>query len=211
MAAGAGRGTLQSIVGNSAPDLTLPQQRNAEIAANGELISVRAQLHSRTVDRTIAWIENRSVLVSQATSPHASDERDASHWRILLLALATRAAPLRRVWLSGLRKHLYDLPFESTAALHDTKPGFGATRCIHFFPQASSSRLLGLRRERSESCNCPQNHSGRCNVDDGQAHSALRSAVLLVAGLAGYELARLRGSIRQSIGGVIDLSPSGNA
>src|SRR5712671_1001263 len=94
----------------------------------------------------------------------------AKHRGILQLALAVRAAPLRRIWFTWLWKYLHDLPFVTTATVHDTKPGFGPTRGSHFLPEASGGRLLGLRHHRSDSCDRPQGHSDGSNFQGRQAH-----------------------------------------
>jgi hypothetical protein len=51
-------------------DFALPEERNAKIAPNGKCLSIGAKLHKGTVDRAVARIENSSVPIVEALSPH---------------------------------------------------------------------------------------------------------------------------------------------
>ena len=91
----AGAGSMRA-VGQPVPDLAAAEQRNAEIAAHLELLAVGAQLHERAIDRAVARVHDRAVLVGQPLALHALDQREAQHRRAPLRAFALVADPVRR-------------------------------------------------------------------------------------------------------------------
>src|SRR5205807_390509 len=109
---------------------------------------------SRVVDRAIARIENRPILVRESISLHILYECDTEHGGIVLLTFAFRAAQFRWVF-SGFRKYLDDLPLIDSPALGDSKPRFGPTGRIHLFPETGSGRLLFPRCDRRDRCCSP--------------------------------------------------------
>ena len=105
--AGRARG-CQRVVGQPVPDLAAAEQRNAEIAAHLELLAVGAELHQRAIDRAVARVHDRAVLVGGSVALHALDQRRPSTG-------APRSAPshLSQTQFSsspGLKKILTMLP-----------------------------------------------------------------------------------------------------
>src|SRR5262249_42066923 len=147
------------VVGEAPPHFILSQQRDAEIAANSESLAVGTQAHGRTIDRAVARIENRAVLVGEPVSAHAFDESQSEHRRVLLFALALGAAPLLWVFTARLRKNLDDLSFKLALALRDPKPSLGLAGIAELFPQPARRRLLRPRRLRREARRRAQGHA----------------------------------------------------
>src|SRR6516162_5446243 len=111
------------VVGEAPPHFILSQQRDAEIAANSESLAIGTQTHGRAIDRAVARIENRAVLVGEPVSAHAFDESQSEHRRVLLFALALGAAPLLSVFTARLWKNLDD------AGRHSLRPRQGHYPC----------------------------------------------------------------------------------
>src|SRR6516165_4099085 len=147
------------VVGEAPPHFILSQQRDAEIAANSESLAIGTQTHGRAIDRAVARIENRAVLVGEPVSAHAFDESQSEHRRVLLFALALGAAPLLWVFTARLRKNLDDLSFKLALALRDPKPSLGLAGIAELFPQAGRGRLLRPRRLRREARRRAQGHA----------------------------------------------------
>src|SRR5436190_6500784 len=84
----------ERVIGQPVPDLALPEQRNAEIAAHLELLAVRADAHQRAIDRAVARIQDGPVLVRQSIAPHAFDHRQAEHRFASVCAFAPVASPV---------------------------------------------------------------------------------------------------------------------
>src|SRR5262249_3172014 len=147
------------VVGEAPPHFILSQQRDAGIAANSESLAVGTQAHGRAIDRAVARIENRAVLVGEPVSAHAFDESQSEHRRVLLFALALGAAPLLWVFTARLRKNLDDLSFKLALALRDPKPSLGLAGIAELFPQAGRGRLLRQRRLRREARRRAQGHA----------------------------------------------------
>src|SRR5437764_1425003 len=102
----AGRRGSERVVGQPVPNLAAAEQRDAEIAADLELLAVGAELHERAIDRAVARIHDRPVLVSVAVALHALDEGEAEHRLAALIAFAFIAYPV--LVLAGLEEHLHD-------------------------------------------------------------------------------------------------------
>ena len=147
------------VVGEAPPHFILSQQRDAEIAANSESLAVGTQAHGRAIDRAVARIENRAVLVGEPISAHAFDESQSEHRRVFLFALALGAAPLLWIFTARLRKNLDDLSFKLALALRDPKPSLGLAGIAELFPQAGRGRLLRPRRLRREARRRAQGHA----------------------------------------------------
>src|SRR6476619_271981 len=63
----------ERIVRQPVPDLAAAEQRNAEIAAHLELLTIRTELHQRAVNRPIARIHDRPILVGHSVPLHSLD------------------------------------------------------------------------------------------------------------------------------------------
>src|SRR4051812_49197917 len=127
-------------IGQPGPDLGFAQQRNAQIPTHRKLLAIGAQVHARAVERAVARVEDFPVLVGEPLPLHALDERDAELRGVLLLAIALRAAPARRI-LSGLRKHPDDLALIGPVPVRDAEPAFRLAGRVALFPEARGGRL----------------------------------------------------------------------
>src|SRR6478609_7776992 len=113
----------ERIVGQPVPDLAAAEQRNAKIAAHLELLTVRTEFHQRAVDRAIARIHDRPVLVGQAVPSHPLDQRQSQNRCTLFRAFAFAADPI--LVLTGLEEDLDDIALVNAIALHDLEPTLG--------------------------------------------------------------------------------------
>src|SRR5262249_42006127 len=134
----------ERVVGQPVPDLALPEQRNAEIAAHLELLAVRADAHQRAIDRAVARIQDGPVLVRQSIAPHAFDHRQAEHRFASVRAFAPVARPV--LVLAGLEEDFDDAAFVDPVALDDLEPALGLTGLVvDLLPQARGGRLGGAK------------------------------------------------------------------
>src|SRR4051794_35361771 len=125
----------ERIVGQPVPDLAAAEQRNAEIAAHLELLTIRAELHQRAVNRSIARIHDRPILVGHSVALHSLDQRQSQHRSAFLGAFALVADPV--LVLAGLLEDLDDVAFVGTVALDDLEPALGLSGVlIDLLPQA---------------------------------------------------------------------------
>src|SRR5262249_49724339 len=115
------------------PYLVSAEQRNAPIAAHGELLSVRAHTHLGVVDLAVARIEHIAVFIGEALalSLHISDERNAKHRSILAIIGAFRADV--RVWVG---KSLGDHTFERAIVMIDDEEPHRRFAVFGLLPQA---------------------------------------------------------------------------
>src|SRR5205809_3404364 len=136
-----GRG-VERAVGQPVPDLAAAEQRNSEIAAHLELLTIGSEAHERAIDLAVARVHDRPVLVRIAVALHPSDQRQALHRTAFVRALALVADP---VWvLAGLKEDLDDLALIDAVAFLDLEPALGLTAVlVHLFPQTRSCRLGG--------------------------------------------------------------------
>src|SRR6266581_8943115 len=104
-------------LGQALPDLIHAQQRNAEVAAHGQRLAVRAQRHDGVVDLAIARIENVAVFIFQAVPPHATHKRQPKQRGVLAVTHAMGTSWIGLV--TGSRKQLGDRPFKNAAAAFD--------------------------------------------------------------------------------------------
>src|SRR6202040_3969333 len=64
-------------VGKASPDLVHPKERNAEVAAQGQRLTVRTQRHHGVVHLPVAGIDDVATLVAQSLPFHAPHQRQA--------------------------------------------------------------------------------------------------------------------------------------
>src|SRR6184192_1405480 len=62
-----GRGAERA-VGQPVPDLAAAEQRNSEIAAHLELLTIGSEAHERAIDLAVARVHDRPVLVRNAVA-----------------------------------------------------------------------------------------------------------------------------------------------
>src|SRR6478735_4713585 len=113
----------ERIVGQPVPDLAAAEQRNAEIAAHLELLTVRTELHQRAVNRPIARIHDRPILVGHSVPLHSLDQRQSQHRSAFLGAFALAADPI--LILAGPLEDLDEVAFVGTVPLDDLEPALG--------------------------------------------------------------------------------------
>ncbi len=128
------------------PRLVAAEQSDAEIAAHGQRLTVRADPHHRAVDVAVARIENIAVVVFQAVALHVSDQRQPQ--QRLILAIVTAARTDRILRIVGPRKQFCNRAFvQASALLDEQKPADRiAGVAVGLLPQAGDRGLRGRRR-----------------------------------------------------------------
>src|SRR3954463_6156334 len=135
----------ERIVGQPVPDLAAAEQRNAEIAAHLELLAIRTELHQGAVNRSIARIHDRPILVGHSVALHSLDQRQSQHRRAFLGAFALVADPI--LILAGPLEDLDEVAFVGTVPLDDLEPALGLPRVlIDLLPQAHGRGVGGAQR-----------------------------------------------------------------
>ena len=124
------------------PDLILAEQRDAEIAAHRQRLSVGTERHLGLVDLAVARIEHVAVLVFQAVALHVADEGEAEPRRILAIVGAFRADRIGRI--ARLEKKLGERAFEDAVVIDHQKPS-DRLALLELLPQPGRRRLRGLR------------------------------------------------------------------
>src|SRR3954471_830281 len=143
----------ERIVGQPVPDLAAAAPRNAEIAAHLELLAIRAELHQRAVNRSIARIHDRPILVGHSVALHSLDQRKSQHRSAFLGAFALVADPI--LILAWLLEDLDDVAFVGAVALNDLEPALGLPGVlVDLFPQAHGCRVGGAQRDARGGHHC---------------------------------------------------------
>jgi hypothetical protein len=155
------------VIGQPLPYLVLAEQFDAEIAAQSELLAIRAQRHFGMVDRAIPGIEDAAVLVNQSGALHAFDDGEAERRRILLVASAMRAD--RVGVFAGFKEHLGDGAFVNAIILEDQKPAANPAVLVHLRPHAGGGGLAPAQRD---AIGQPGHQTGNDQREDLQLHSA---------------------------------------
>ena len=143
------------VVGKPLPHLVLAEQFNAEIAAQSELLAVRAQRHFGMIDLAVARIEDAAVLVDETLALHALDDDEAERRRILLVARAVGADRIRV--FAGLEEHLGDGAFVNTIMLKYEKPAADPAVLVDLRPHAGCG---GLGRAQRTAIGKPGHQTG---------------------------------------------------
>src|SRR5262249_22209913 len=125
------------------------EQRDAEIAAQIQRLTVRADLHVGVIDLAVARIEDVAVLVFElALALHVADEGEAEERLVLAIVLAFAA---NNVLLARLPKHLGESALEGPVVLDDQHPDDGLA-VLDLLPQAGGRwfrrRRAGRETER---------------------------------------------------------------
>ena len=89
------------VVRQAVPDLVHPEQRDAEIAADGEHLSVTAEIHLRAIHGAVARIEDVAIHIVQALPLHVPDEGHAEHRLVLPVVGAAGAKLIGRISAAG--------------------------------------------------------------------------------------------------------------
>src|SRR6185369_16751766 len=136
------------------PGLVLAEQRDAQIAAHGQRLTVRAEAHLSLIDLAVARIEDGAILVFKPLALHVSNDGNSEHRRILAVVGASYAD--RIGIFPGLWEGFGKDAFEDSLVIYYQKPSHRlAVLCL--LPQPRSRRVGGV------SCN-----GDRERRDDGQ-------------------------------------------
>src|SRR4029078_4144084 len=96
------------------PGLILAEQRDAQIAAHSQRLTVRAEAHLSLIDLTVARTEAGAILVFKPLALHVSNDGNSEHRRILAVVGASRADRIRV--FAGLWESFGENAFEYTLA-----------------------------------------------------------------------------------------------
>ncbi len=158
-----GRRRLHRVVGEPVPVLAAAQDGDAEIAAHFERLAVVAELHLGVVDRAVARIHDRPVLVGGPVALHALDQRESEHRAPLLRAFAFLANPV--LVLAGLEEDLDDVAFIDAVVLRDLEPALGLSGfLVDLLPQPHGRGHVGCTRRQDRGGVDGRQNTGRYNT-----------------------------------------------
>jgi len=203
-------------VRQASPCLVPAEQRNANIAAQGQRLAIRAQGHLGAVDLAVAGIEHIAVLIFQTIALHVADEGDTEPGRVLAVVGALRTDP--RACTARLGKQFRHHAFEDAVVIDDqhVQPGLAV---LDLLPQArrgglgrrrpSGGRPKGKARDkRQQSPKSEGQIPHRCHLDQSvefngrlqllQTTAILRAAARIVVG----QLLQRVGIIRREMGDI---------